>query len=197
MMTTKSKEEEVTMDNLNLGNFEQEYIEGCKKLNIKPLSILRIGHIPPPLPLKVTDVETIVTPTRAQSGGRKKSTTLEGINAVMENPSNTKGISSIPTRKVVNDRRELSIQEFLKKGQIDFESSGNIVSDSVNTPYQSRFKYTPTICLESLEGDDGDEETIYKVQLRAFKLDVGTFMVLNSIAPAFPNLVQIKFFYLK
>jgi hypothetical protein len=185
------------------GNFEQEYTETCKKMSIKPLHLLKFGTIPPPLPVKAVDLIAPAAGTskssahslpqsRAQSGGRKKSTMIDDIPLLSEVPKSL----GQPTRKVVNERREISIQEFLKKGQIDFGSVCNILSGSSwpknETPYQSRYKYTPTISMETAEVEEGEEEFIYKIQMRGFKLDLGTFEVLNTIITNLPNLVHIK-----
>ena len=78
----------------------------------------------------------------------------------------------IPTRKILSDRRETLIQEFLKKAQVDYEGGLLIQTPFIpnHVPYTSRFKYTPTIDLEHADGEEGEGETLYKIQMRNFRV---------------------------
>ena len=79
-----------------------------------------------------------------------------------------------PTRRILSDRREVSFQEFLKKAQVDPEAeslfpSSNWVAN--HKPYYSRFKFTHTLNLEhSQDGDEGEPEILYKMELRNYKV---------------------------
>ncbi|KAJ3313002.1 hypothetical protein HDV04_002484 [Boothiomyces sp. JEL0838] len=103
--------------------------------------------------------------------------------------------SFIPSRKVVSDRREMSIQEFLKKGQIDFGSGMNFFSGLQWTkrevPYASRYRFTPTANILMLDGEE-DEEILYKIDIRGWKLPIQNLEALNIMLPQMHNLVNLR-----
>ena len=215
--------EETATENIeSTGNFEQDYLDECKKVGAKPMTILKFGHVLPPLPFKVADLTPSPTlstknsfasgpPSRVGSGRKSAATAIpEDIETTAAlNPqilteiartASTTVRNAIPLRKVISDRRETSIQEFLKKGQIEFNSAVNILTgapwNSNTAPYTSRYRFTPTIDVETAENEEGEEEVVYKIQMRGWKADLVTFEVLNSIIPNLPNLVNIKYLYL-
>ncbi|KAJ3320947.1 Leucine-rich repeat-containing protein 71 [Boothiomyces sp. JEL0866] len=101
----------------------------------------------------------------------------------------------IPSRKVVSDRREISIQEFLKKGQIEFGSGMNFFSGLQWTkrqvPYTSRYKFTPTVNILMLDGEE-DEEVLYKIEIRGWKIPIQNLEALNLMIPQMHNLVNVS-----
>ncbi|KAJ3275924.1 Leucine-rich repeat-containing protein 71 [Terramyces sp. JEL0728] len=101
----------------------------------------------------------------------------------------------VPSRKVVSDRREVSIQEFLKKGQIEFGSGMNFFSGLQWTkrqaPYTSRYKFTPTVNILMLDGEE-DEEILYRIEIRGWKIPVQNLEALNLMLPQMHNLVNVS-----
>ena len=170
------------------GNFESDYVEACKKVGLKPMNCLRFGIPLPPLPRKENtesvegSLSSLSSDTHAS--GRKSDINLnaphedEMIN--LEDTENLQNLAisaigkhNFPTRRILSDRRELSIQEFLKKAQIDPEAetlfpSNNWVKNK--NSYQSRFKFSPTIDLENQDNEDDESDVLYKIELRNYKV---------------------------
>jgi hypothetical protein len=170
------------------------------------MATLKFGPQLPPLPLKSDNTSTNSNPNsnpqfRISSATSRK---LEPpiIQEEGEPALNTSG--SVPVininknnlniRKVVNDRREIYIQEFLKKGQIDFGSVSDILNgtpwNANLTPYSSRYRFTPTIDLETKDEEE-EEEVLYKLEIRGWRIPNETIESLNMILPNLPNLNTI------
>lgn len=181
---------ETTEENDPALQFEQEYQEACKKINCKPMATLKFGHPLPPLPLKSSQLLTTSLDSQGKILSSSSSDSKKNIQykkeaaAVSEDnfphtlwTDSTPAINTLKThqnvRKVVNDRREGAIHEFLKKGQMDFGSVANILLGTPwnigVTPYDSRFRFTPTIDLECIDSEE-DEELLYKIQIRGYKV---------------------------
>ena len=69
-------------------------------------------------------------------------------------------------------------------------SSGTNGIQSVLTPYISRFRYTPTIDVETTENED--EEEIYKIEVRGWKLSVAAFDAFNSAATSCTTITHMS-----
>ncbi|KAJ3352611.1 Leucine-rich repeat-containing protein 71 [Kappamyces sp. JEL0680] len=182
------------------GNFETDYQEACRKLGVKPLHLLKFGPVLPPLPLKETDIEATLSLKNSMVSlvGRKSLVTIiapdEETPTVPLSPTETTvpasapspaPKNSIPTRRVLNERRENSIQEYLKKSQLEFGSSANLLASTWvrnKHPYSSRYKFTPTINLEYTDSEEMDGEILYKMELRGHKIPVGNLEVLARIS---------------
>lgn len=172
------------------------------------MAILKFGHQLPPLPLKsdnITNPNPNPNPksnpnsnpqSRVNSATSRK---LEEPELEEEEQLNISG--SVPIininknqlniRKFVNERRENYIQEFLKKSQIEFGSVSDILNGTTwnpnNTSYISRFRFTPTINLETKDEDE-EEEVLYKLEIRGWKIPNETIESLNIILPNLHNL---------
>lgn len=161
------------------GNFEADYPQICKKYNVRPLRILKFGLTMPPLPIKEADVNLV-------SGNQSASNmTLDEKQAGQ----------SKRTRKFLGEKREALIQEFLRKANQDYESSKNIQTSWTRTssPYVSRYKYTATVDIEAKERNDS-LDSLYKLEIRGYKLSLAMSDVLSTMAPSMTNLVEINLY---
>ena len=128
------------------GNFETDYLEACRRANIKPMHLLKIGHPLPPIPILLTPRNQTPPPTNHQS---------------------------LPPA-------EDELPNIVKNGGAD-------AADVVQKPagvmsYHSRFQYKPSINLETADGED--EEEVFSVQIRGWKMEEQTMAILASVVPA-------------
>lgn len=166
------------------------------------MNLLKFGMPLPPLPLKEARVSSLISLApldRAGSFKKSLATILASDDEAPANPSDASSNLALntikQTRKVMNDRREGSIQEFLKKAQIDSGSTSNLFSPSPYVknllPYTSRFRYTPTMNLEHSEADDQDGESLYKVEMRGYRIPIPSLEALHSVSHSMANLTHL------
>ncbi|KAJ2996319.1 Cullin-2 [Globomyces sp. JEL0801] len=164
------------------------------------MAILKFGPQLPPLPMKPSDVQ--VSPTlspksssaslpasRVGSAGKRANIQViqeeeedkeiqnnpDGVAAIQASvPVVNLGRNGVPSRRVISERREISIQEFLKKGQIEFGSINLFANSKSTGPYSSRYKFTPTIDVEMIDSEE-EEDILYRIQIRGWKLNPNSF----------------------
>ncbi|KAI8902218.1 hypothetical protein BC833DRAFT_521338, partial [Globomyces pollinis-pini] len=199
------------------GNFDEDYQTSCKKFNVKPMAILKFGPQLPPLPMKPSDVQ--VSPTlspksssaslpasRVGSAGKRANIQViqeeeedkeiqnnpDGVAAIQASvPVVNLGRNGVPSRRVISERREISIQEFLKKGQIEFGSINLFANSKSTGPYSSRYKFTPTIDVEMIDSEE-EEDILYRIQIRGWKVSIPALDAINSLIPTLSTLVCLN-----
>ncbi|KAJ3054456.1 Leucine-rich repeat-containing protein 71 [Rhizophlyctis rosea] len=137
------------------GNFDADYLEACRRNNLKPMHLLRIGHPLPPIPILLTPRAQTPPPNNHQS-----------LPPPEDEPSAVDGSLGRDTP----DRAE---------------KPAGVMS------YHSRFQYKPTINVETGDGDDEDE--VFSVQIRGWKVEEQTMEVLASVVPACSSISHLVF----
>ncbi|KAJ3216732.1 Leucine-rich repeat-containing protein 71 [Dinochytrium kinnereticum] len=178
------------------GNFEADYQESCRRLSVQDApAILRIPFPLPPIPIPILPVSLPTPPSRDST---PKVTSLEANVTVEE------GISEDP-KPVVSSSTEGggAVVEVVEPGTsgevlppVPHAEAGAVavggerpLSTVLQTPpplppqYRSRYKFRPTICLEA----DEDEE-IYKVELRGWKLSLRVLEALCFVMPGYNSI---------
>ncbi|TPX71415.1 hypothetical protein SpCBS45565_g01052 [Spizellomyces sp. 'palustris'] len=147
-----------------VGNFETDYHDACRRNGAKPFNILKIRHPLPPLPISMTP-----RPLSGASGQDKPS---DG----QSQPGATEGdvtVDGVLTRPFPDRAEENMAAEKDEEGKF---------SESKIMTYNSRYRFTPTIVLETIDGDDDDEPQ--KLEVRGWKLPYGIIEVLSGVIPA-------------
>ena len=133
----------------------------------------------PPLPIKEADLS---------------STRISGYQIASDEKQSGQSKRSIasPCRKFVSEKREAMIQDFLKKTNQDYPSSTKPWTRT-SSPYISRYKLTATIDIEPKDGDDS-LDSLYKLEIRGYKLSLAMSDVFNTISNSMNNLVEINLY---
>jgi hypothetical protein len=190
----------------NVQAFESEYLEACRKLNTFPFAIRKFGSVLPPLPWKqsarpnkIAADSTLAISKPIGDAGKRSEEMLRDPTTAAPKESNEENIISVPNkpapaqRKLLNGRREIAIQEFLKRGQMEGSLPnlfGHQSAPNIDTNYQSKYKFIRTMNVETSEPDD-EEETISRIQIRGWRVNLDDAEALSSVIQTLPNLSHV------
>ncbi|KAJ3293813.1 Leucine-rich repeat-containing protein 71 [Borealophlyctis nickersoniae] len=143
------------------GNFETDYLDACRRANTKPLTILKIGHPLPPIPIAIASPPASVADAKEgdTAGGNAEATPAASADA--PKPGDGDGVATTDVA-----RRQPRLMN-----------------------YQSRYRYTPTLVVETT--DTEEEEEVYKVEMRGWKIRPGLMEVLSQVVPACSTITHL------
>lgn len=158
------------------GNFEKDFNDACHRHGCKPFDLLKIRYPLPPLPIAITprpssaivpqdtqpmgEAETPIETERSISAAQMPEITQDGVVVTVEERENTPSASENTDQKPPGPR---------------------VMS------YMSRYRYAPTMVLETLEED----EELQKLEIRGWKMPQGILEALSSVVPACPTITNI------
>nr|KAJ3422336.1 Leucine-rich repeat-containing protein 71 [Polyrhizophydium stewartii] len=163
------------------GNFEQDYAEACKRLGVKPFAILKFGIPLPPLPYAPAALnESTAAPQGAGTAGTGASpASIQMGGANLNQVEDALYGSTQMLGPSASRNNQLGGKADNKKGsRLDLAAStmrlrpGTAGSHPPITTYTSRYRFRPTIDVETI--DNEEEEEVYKIQSH--------FSVLQSTA---------------
>lgn len=151
------------------GDFEIDYYDGCRRASIEPFfQIKKFRSTLPLLPIpnlgsdKYDSAIVNVLPIDNDDlslESAKEPDTVESDIAI--------NLGSI--RNVINETREASMQEFLKRSQLyGVKSVRNIIMTEAPLP---SYIFKPTISLE-FSGEDCENDSLNKISIRGYKVDL-------------------------
>ncbi|KAI9206984.1 uncharacterized protein BJ171DRAFT_495373 [Polychytrium aggregatum] len=162
------------------GNFITDYNEACKKLVLNPMKIQKIGHPLPPLP----------TPVAPLHVAKSSQILASGIDMNASQPLDENALATVPSEGHLADETApghetstANLRQDLTESTAQIGSSHLVLPSKPTGPvpvkYNSRYRFTPTIDVEL--SDNEDEEEIYKLEVRGWRLDVRQVDVIACI----------------
>ncbi|KAJ3011961.1 Leucine-rich repeat-containing protein 71 [Thoreauomyces humboldtii] len=147
------------------GNFEADFQEACRKRSFKPFSVLTVHSPLPPLPIPLTPRPQSVSGDNPATDENGDHVPLEGE----EKPAETVDRNNVvevegPAGKETDEQQSMQDQQTL---------SPPVMS------YRSRFRFTPTMVLETGEGDE--EEELQKLEVRGWQISAEMVQILASL----------------
>jgi hypothetical protein len=175
------------------GNLESDYAEACKRMSIEDAPILfRIQHPLPPLPIPVSRRGSLPKTSHDNSNSLFKST-VGGLDekmagAVKETAGASQSIS--PAAEVLGVQSTTVIHETSTAagGLASTKDATQPPEDNYYKP-KSRYRFRPTICVETQEVEE--EEEIFKVEVRGWKLSLKVMEALSVVLPACTSLSHL------
>ncbi|TPX57589.1 hypothetical protein PhCBS80983_g03715 [Powellomyces hirtus] len=184
-MTVDAQPEEGTEDELiqilkgpeYTGNFEADFIEACRRHGCKPLSVLTVHHPLPPLPIPITPRPQSV----AGECDLPSDPDVEGPSCP-RNANRFRSPEDQPSDPLdVPDANASTVDSF--EGQKEQK-----VVPTMN--YASRFRFVPTIVLETAEED---EEDLQKLEVRGWNITPEIMEIICGLVVACGTLSHLVF----
>ncbi|KAI8820107.1 uncharacterized protein EV422DRAFT_578899 [Fimicolochytrium jonesii] len=153
------------------GTFTTDFHDACRRHNCTPLKLLKITNPLPPLPVPVTprprSAAVASEATHNADTGNDPTVSSEVVDEANDTPGERDSTTQPQQQQQLKEddvrRREMN--------------------------YISRYQYTPTILMETGEGEE--EEELQRVEIRGWKVRVEIVEVLASVVPASGTISQL------
>ncbi|KAI8921122.1 hypothetical protein DFJ77DRAFT_448680 [Powellomyces hirtus] len=176
-MTVDAQPEEGNEGPEYTGNFEADFIEACRRHGCKPLNVLTVHHPLPPLPIPVTPRPQSV----AGECDLPSDPDVEGPSCP-RNANRFRSPEDQPSDPLdVPDANASTVDSF--EGQKEQK-----VAPTMN--YASRFRFVPTIVLETAEED---EEDLQKLEVRGWNITPEIMEIICGLVVACGTLSHLVF----
>ncbi|KAI8616896.1 hypothetical protein BC830DRAFT_1115993 [Chytriomyces sp. MP71] len=177
------------------GIFDNDYNETCRHLQLGPFEwprVRRIGHPLPPLPEpRTTEPPTSLSSYDSISNDSMLSiaATDKEIAATADTVGENKGSSAIlgPVSQSEN-ARIASISPAVSAANLALPPTHGSVKETT-AKYVSRYRFQPTLCVETREADD--EEEVYKVEVRGWKLSAKVLDIVSTVLTSCPSVTHL------
>ncbi|KAJ3328328.1 Leucine-rich repeat-containing protein 71 [Blyttiomyces sp. JEL0837] len=190
--------EEIERDSFLTGVFEPDYLETCKRLAISdPPFLLKVQLPLPPLPLSLLRNSNSITSAGGNATGKDDlggSTNFLGINQGGEDRlkggSKEALLPSVVIGGSPSEGPKDAAGNKVGTARSLVDGRGGSAYD-LSMRYKSRFRFKPTIYIESAEADDEDD--ICKLEVRGWKMPLKVMEVLTSVLPGCSSVSNLVF----
>ncbi|KAJ3415969.1 hypothetical protein HDV05_003566 [Chytridiales sp. JEL 0842] len=169
-----------------LGNLENDYAEACKKLSIDDApQLFKIPHPLPPLPIPVSRRPSVLPKTADETNRTTSSTSDDKLPPTTDITGSSMAVSSVSPAAESSLLSATSTISPGPGGLIAPSTEALAIPEPTITKPKSRYRFKPRICIETQETDE--EEEIFKVEVRGWRLNIRVMEALSVVLPACTN----------
>ncbi|KAI8593813.1 hypothetical protein BDZ88DRAFT_101325 [Geranomyces variabilis] len=176
-MTVEVQQEETITE--YTGNFGADFTEACKRRGCKPFNVLTVRYPLPPLPVPVTPRRTSL----ATDGERSDAAALAGEEPTSGEEKAAESSSSGPDAAPTSQPATAPATE-------GSDDPNRLKLGPKVMNYQSRFRFRPTLVLET--GED-DEDDLQKLEVRGWSIAPEMMEIISSLVSSCGSFTTLAF----
>ncbi|KAJ3161656.1 Leucine-rich repeat-containing protein 71 [Geranomyces michiganensis] len=176
------------------GNFGADFTEACKRRGCKPFNVLTVKYPLPPLPVPVTPRRTSLVAAAGGSDGEHPDAAAAGSAGGEEPASGEEKTATSPSSPDANQppgpttTTAAATATPTTDGLEEQQSKSKLGPKLMN--YQSRFRFAPTLVLETGEDDDED---LQKLEVRGWAIAPEIMEIISSLVSSCGSFTTLAF----
>ncbi|RKO85239.1 hypothetical protein BDK51DRAFT_45537 [Blyttiomyces helicus] len=171
------------------GNFTTDYPEACRRNNVQPLTLLHIGFPLPPIPIAQTPPLRDSSPFGATDLASDPDPATSSVPKTTRSISSNLELNSPFSGSLISEPDPRSASVSASVGMLGPVGIPVRQMEPRKMNYDSRYRFTPTLVVETLEGEEEDEAN--KVEIRGWKVAVGNIVALAAAVTACSSIAQL------